>query len=195
MEAIILSLHERWWRKMVSGEKVLEIRKTYPKTLQPPFRVLVYVTGGVGVCGEFNCTGIHKIRTLPEPQRSCGHAGQYNTQKASCLTEEQLKAYAGENGKALWGWSVSSAKEYTRPIPLELYGIFRAPQSWQYFKGQEPEMTCAVCGKAVDKVEPCPYNRYGRPVCGKCCKHCLETEPFPCADGEKRKRGNEHGKI
>ena len=136
MEAIILSLHERWWRKMVSGEKVLEIRKTYPKTLQPPFRVLVYVTGGVGVCGEFICTHVWKIRTLPEPQRRCGRAREYNTQEASCLTEEQLKEYAGGSGKAMRGWVVSDVKEYARPVPLELYGIFRPPQSWQYFKAR-----------------------------------------------------------
>lgn len=84
---VILSLHDRWWKKMVSREKLLEIRKTYPHIAPEewPLRVLVYITGGVGVCGEFNCPGVQKIRTLPEVQSVCGTAGEYNVQAASCL--------------------------------------------------------------------------------------------------------------
>ena len=41
MVTIIAALHEKWWVKMKTGEKLLEIRKTRPK--EPgPFRVLVY---------------------------------------------------------------------------------------------------------------------------------------------------------
>lgn len=35
---------------MITGEKVLELRKTKPQR-KAPFRVLVYVTGGVGIAG------------------------------------------------------------------------------------------------------------------------------------------------
>lgn len=47
MPVVILSLHQKWWQKMAAGEKVLELRKTKPQC-KAPFRVLVYVTGGVG---------------------------------------------------------------------------------------------------------------------------------------------------
>ena len=54
MPVVILSLHQKWWQKMAAGEKVLELRKTKPQC-KAPFRVLVYVTGGAGVLGEFIC--------------------------------------------------------------------------------------------------------------------------------------------
>jgi hypothetical protein len=47
MPIVILSLHQKWWQKMAAGEKALELRKTKPQC-KAPFRVLVYVTGGVG---------------------------------------------------------------------------------------------------------------------------------------------------
>lgn len=43
-DTIILSLHDRWWGKVLAGEKPLEIRKTRPAG-KGPYRVLVYVTG------------------------------------------------------------------------------------------------------------------------------------------------------
>lgn len=52
MAVVVLSLHQKWWQKMAAGEKVLELRKSKPQC-KAPFRVLVYVTGGVGVVGEF----------------------------------------------------------------------------------------------------------------------------------------------
>lgn len=133
-KTVILSLHERWWRKMVSGEKLLEIRKTYPHIAPEawPLRVLVYVTGGVGICGEFTCPHVWKIRTLPEIQTECGAREKYNVRATSCLEKDQLKKYAGESGNALWGWVVSGVQEYEKPVPLESYGIKRPPQSWQY---------------------------------------------------------------
>lgn len=53
---------------MVSREKLLEIRKTYPHIAPEewPLRVLVYITGGVGVCGEFNCPGVQKIKKIAQ---------------------------------------------------------------------------------------------------------------------------------
>ena len=61
-DTVILSLHERWWKKMLAGEKILEIRKTAPAKKDREYRVLVYVTGGGGVCGEFICTDFMKIK-------------------------------------------------------------------------------------------------------------------------------------
>lgn len=192
METVVLSLHERWWRKMVSGDKGLEIRKTYPRCADnhQPFRVLVYVTGGVGVCGEFTCPAVHKIRTLVEVQPTFG-ADRRDLEAATCLTRQQLAGYAGTSGKPLWGWEVSTVKEYQKPVPLQLYGMARPPQSWQYFYGPEPAMVCAVCGKPVDQVKPCGYNRKGKPTCDACCDKCFMSEPFPCWEHELRKRQGE----
>ena len=138
-DTIILSLHDRWWQKVLAGEKPLEIRKTRPAG-KGSFRVLVYVTGTGAIQGEFACNDFFKIRTIPEPQEWAGKKGisdRVNVQKGSCLTKQQLKEYAGDSGKPLWGWSVSGAKEFHTPHPLSLYGLKRPPQSWQYYRGED----------------------------------------------------------
>lgn len=68
MPIVILSLHQKWWQKMAAGEKVLELRKTKPQC-KAPFRVLVYVTGGVGIVGEFICPEVLEIKNFEEAER------------------------------------------------------------------------------------------------------------------------------
>ena len=70
METVIMSLHPVWWNKITTGEKRLEIRKSRPRAVTGPFRVLVYVTGGVGVCGAFICPKVHQITTAPVIQKT-----------------------------------------------------------------------------------------------------------------------------
>lgn len=71
MPVVILSLHQKWWQKMAAGEKVLELRKTKPQC-KAPFRVLVYVTGGVGIVGEFICPEVLEIKNFwQQSQRRC----------------------------------------------------------------------------------------------------------------------------
>lgn len=136
--AIIISLHPEWWERMKAGEKRLEIRKTRPRG-NGPYTVIVYVTGGVGVVGEFVCDCFYKLDTVPDiaawalpPQNS---GTPYNLEKASCLTREQLKAYAGDTGKPLWGWHITKLKEYAKTLSLLEVGVKRAPQSWCYLGG------------------------------------------------------------
>lgn len=138
-DTIILSAHERWWNRIRAGEKPLEIRKTRPAGWGP-YRVLVYVTGTGEIRGEFTCDRFYKIRTIPEPPKTVkikGACGMINVEEGSCLTGQQLKEYAGESGKPLWGWHVSQVKEYYTPHPLSLYGLKRPPQSWQYYRGED----------------------------------------------------------
>lgn len=58
-DAVLISIHSKWVEKIASGEKVLEIRKNFPR-LEPPFRCYVYETkrgGGRGaVVMEFECS-------------------------------------------------------------------------------------------------------------------------------------------
>ncbi|MCI8483475.1 MAG: hypothetical protein HFH41_03935 [Lachnospiraceae bacterium] len=55
------------------------------------------------------------------------------------MTEKELKGYAGDRKKPLWGWLISDAKKYDIPRKIEFYGLKRPPQSWQYY---EEERTC-----------------------------------------------------
>ena len=136
--AIIISLHPEWWGRMKAGEKLLEIRKTRPRG-NGPYTVLVYVTGGVGVVGEFVCDCFYKLDTVPglptwalPPQES---GTPYNLERASCLTRRQLEEYAGGSGKPLWGWHISHVREYEKPLSLPEVGMKKAPQSWCYLGG------------------------------------------------------------
>ncbi|MEG1594564.1 MAG: hypothetical protein RR350_09130, partial [Oscillibacter sp.] len=88
MKAVILSVKEKWWRKMLSGEKLLEIRKTAPMDgagePEPwPLLVLVYVSGTGAVQGQFQCPGYVKTNLL---------AG---LQQRACVPLADLMEYAG----------------------------------------------------------------------------------------------------
>lgn len=121
MPVVILSLHQKWWQKMVMGEKVLELRKTKPQCMAP-FRVLVYVTGGVGIVGEFVCPEVLEIKNFEEAE------------KKSRVPAHDIQNYATGSRNKVYGWEVSAVREYEKPLVLVALGIKRAPQSWQYIK-------------------------------------------------------------
>lgn len=132
--AIVLSLHPQYWEMMKAGEKRLEIRKTRPKG-EGGYSVLVYITGGVGIVGEFYTDAFYELKTKPEldvwaiPPKESGTP--YNLQKASCLTREQLLSYAGDK-ETLWGWHIVEPREYSGRLTLGDIGLKSAPQSWCY---------------------------------------------------------------
>ena len=116
MEIVLVSIKSKWWEKIRSGEKTVEVRKSCPFKVKLPFRILWYETGGVGIVGESVCEEIimrheHSYDSLTE---------------GSCLALEDIKLYG--KGKALFGWCVSKTITYDVPVPLWI----RPPQSWQY---------------------------------------------------------------
>lgn len=121
MPVVILSLHQKWWEKMTEGEKVLEIRKSKPQC-KAPFRVLVYITGGVGIVGEFICSEVLEIKNFEEAE------------KKSRVPAHDIHNYAAGSRRKVYGWEVTAVKEYPRTVALEELGISRAPQSWQYMR-------------------------------------------------------------
>lgn len=121
MPVVILSLHQKWWQKMVAGEKVLELRKTKPQC-KAPFRVLVYVTGGVGIVGEFICPEVLEIKNFEEAERK------------SKVPAHDIHNYAAGSRNKVHGWEITAVKEYPRTVTLEELGMKRAPQSWQYMR-------------------------------------------------------------
>jgi predicted transcriptional regulator len=132
--AIVLSLHPEYWEFIKAGEKHLEIRKTRPKG-EGGYSVLVYITGGVGIVGEFYTDTFYEIKTEPQiepwvlPKEETGIA--YNLHKASCLTKEQLKSYAGDS-KTIYGWHIIEPRQYSSKLTLGDVGLKSAPQSWCY---------------------------------------------------------------
>lgn len=48
------------------------------------------------------------------------------------------------------------------------------------------DVRCSVCGKPLDQIRPCIYNRMGLYTCEECCEECHDTEPFPCREYDLR---------
>ena len=126
MDIIIASIKPKWWGKVKSGEKLLEIRKTMPTKVSFPFKVIWYETGNIGIVGESICPDIIWDQLDYMPLVS-----------GSCLTQPELWKYAGgcegTAGSILFGWRLEDTIEYGNPIPLSEYGLKRPPQSWQYY--------------------------------------------------------------
>ena len=121
MQVVILSLHQKWWQKMAAGEKGSGTAED-KTACKAPFRVLVYVTGGAGVMGEFICPEVLEIKNFEEAE------------KKSKVPAHDIHNYAAGSRNKVYGWEVADVKEYPRAVTLEELGIKRAPQSWQYMR-------------------------------------------------------------
>lgn len=125
MKTVLISIKEKWWKKILSGEKELEIRKNRPKGIEYPFRVVCYVTGR-GIMGAFTCDYIKKTNDYKELSERSG------------LEPGELFEYAnGANGKTdtcLYGWHVKEGTpvEFDQAFKIDTAGVVRPPQSWCY---------------------------------------------------------------
>lgn len=120
MLAVLMSMKPEWWEKILTGDKVLEIRKTHPKDerLDWPITVLVYVSGTGAVQGQFICPGEVSYRTVQD------------LEEMSCVQQEDLLKYA--RGKRLSGWIVRAPEQFDTPRPLAEFGLDHPPMSWRY---------------------------------------------------------------
>ena len=158
--SVIISIRPEWCRKIITGEKTLEIRKTKPK-LETPFKCYIYCThSGSGeffksslysdiawwngeqwgkkigkVIGEFTCNGFYTYSSVfPEANT----LPEFIVLRRSCLTHEQIAQYENPNviGTTLMcgvhAWDVSDVVVYDRPKDLSEFGFKHAPQSWAY---------------------------------------------------------------
>ena len=50
MRSVLISIQPKWCESIASGEKKIEIRKSEPKQLKPPFKAFIYCTQGKGDC-------------------------------------------------------------------------------------------------------------------------------------------------
>ena len=78
------------------------------------------------VIGEFACDGFDEFTPTEQGIRFSRFKALHET----CLTVAQMRDYL--NGKTGYGWHISDLMIYDRPIPIEAFGLDRAPQSWRY---------------------------------------------------------------
>jgi predicted transcriptional regulator len=122
---VLLSIRPNWCKKVLSGEKPVELRKSRPCTTEKTFQIYLYETklGRGAIVGGCICWMVEKAE-----QRSCSVA----MVEGSCLTIDQIATYA--KNKPVYGWYLAKVTEYKTPRPLSDLGINRAPQSWCYIK-------------------------------------------------------------
>jgi predicted transcriptional regulator len=126
MNEILLSIHPEWLRKIIDGEKTVELRKSRPNDDLPfPFKVYFYETraGRGAVVGECQCYFIEKAKKPPY---------NYGIVQGSGLWADAIAEYA--KGKPVYGWYLAKAVEYKFSKPLSNFGLKKAPQSWCYTK-------------------------------------------------------------
>lgn len=121
MYSVILSVKPYWSRKILSGEKTAEIRKSIPRQhCGCPFRVFLYETkaGRGAVVGECVCYCADQVNDYN------------NVTGFSLLTAPELAGYA--KGRKLYAWFLAKVIRYQVPKPISDFGLKRAPQSWCY---------------------------------------------------------------
>lgn len=153
-KAVLLSIQPVWCSKIVLKEKTVEVRKTKPEDVKPPFKCYIYCTKerskmgwlrivpGKGwqrldgtVIGEFVCDKIWELAPI------CRATD--DVEEMACMDRDRIVHYLNKcHG---WAWHISDLKIYDQPRPLSDFTRLRAtkfgyepveikkpPQSWCY---------------------------------------------------------------
>lgn len=122
---VVISIRPEWWHKITIGRKDVEIRKSFPTRLmrmdipeKNGFTAAVHVSGTPDISGF-----IHFYEITTNKTRMITGSG---------MTEEEFEAYS--NDVTVFGWCLDSVQKLKKQIPLEEFGITKAPQSWVYAK-------------------------------------------------------------
>lgn len=138
MKSVMLSIRPKWCKKIIDGEKTIEVRKTKPK-LETPFKVYIYCTSGrpdlnipisperlmqdyleTGSMQSLNCPlGNGKVIGEFTCDRiyelaPLNHAPD-DVEKQACLTREEIVNYLKGTG---YGWHISDLLIYDQPQEL-----------------------------------------------------------------------------
>ena len=150
MNAVLISIRPEWVKKILDGEKTVEVRKTAPK-LTPPFKCYIYCTlsgsnelfrdilnGDVAewnrgkwadrkgnVVAEFTCDRVDQhtaVCLVAKEDRERVTAG-------SCLTAQEIRDYV-RGGRATYDlaelpdfycWHISNLKIYRNPVDISKF--------------------------------------------------------------------------
>ena len=175
-KAVLISIRPDWVKKILKGEKTLEVRKTRPK-LETPFKCYIYCTNsGVSigmwgkhgkVVGEFVCDAIFPLLIECSSSVSLGAGIEV---AGTCLTDREILNYLG-NGKQGFAWHISGLKIYQRPVSLE---NCRKPCI-------NPEMpycpACKVGYEYISDAEAEFYREYGTCDTEWICQNIIPKAP------------------
>ena len=141
-KSVLISIRPEWCELIASGEKTIEVRKTFPK-LNVPFKVYIYCTQGpdmlwilkpedrklfpekpTDVFTAKDAGGAYRGNGSVIGEFTCdtyvidktfGHDPLFNV--AACMSEDDAADYAA--GSPLYGWHISNLKIYDAPRELD----------------------------------------------------------------------------
>ena len=147
-KAVLMSIKPKNGKKILSGEKTIEMRKNAPADAEFIYetdRTVYLLFSGTGmVMGEFRLEGVRTTKDGTE------------FAEAACLTPEEMEEYGPGRDGLYRGWRVKEPKKFDTPIPLGeffrpcspscgyisdcgwsnsgrcFFPIERPPQSWCY---------------------------------------------------------------
>ena len=162
-KAVLISIRPEWVKKILVGEKTLEVRKTRPK-METPFKVYIYCTNGrpdlnipisperlmqdyldTGSMQSLNCP-LGNGKVIGEfvcdtyvTDKTFGHDALFNA--AACMSEPDVVAYSA--GTTLYGWHISNLEIYDTPKELTEF------HTWG---------KCKSCSKSGYESTACIYD-------------------------------------
>lgn len=143
-KAVMLSICPEWCQKIISGEKTVELRKSFPAAdiVKTPFKCYIYCTkrrdealwryqgeyyydtqfpnerpnkANGKVIGEFMCDAFYWC--VSHPDIFAGHPCFHRAAiESACITMAQAQDYA--DGKNVYGWHISELVVYNKPKEL-----------------------------------------------------------------------------
>lgn len=161
MKAVLLSIQPLWCSLILRGEKTVEVRRTKPTNLKPPFKCYIYCTlSGVTefyagalasdlaswkhgkwaerkgmVIGEFICDEIWELAPICRAPD--------DVEEMACMDRDHIVRYL--NKCRGWAWHISDLKIYDQPRELRAFTGLQStrfgmrsveitcpPQSWRY---------------------------------------------------------------
>ena len=132
---IIQAIHKEHADNILSGRKTLEFRKGAPSG-DFPYTVYLYETknsGGRGlVVGLYTCEGKIRLNYPSSLDKAQAERLLMNYADRGCLSLDRLLAYA--DGGEIIAWCISNPIRFRNPRPLDMFGLKKPPQSWQYLK-------------------------------------------------------------
>ena len=133
MKSVLISIQPKWVKKIASGEKTIEVRKTRPK-LETPFKCYIYCTEGDALA--YPCINYPKFDI---------HRANNGTLKGRLMTkkEREQSDYLYANGKVI-GEYVCDKVYDLRYVPTVYYG---KPA------GTYEEMICNSSCLSVDQIK------------------------------------------
>lgn len=136
----LLSIHEVYYKRLLSGEKLFEFRKRVPVGLKSGDELAIY-------CTKPTCSIVAYAEIGGVLEDSPARLWE-RTRFAAGIEEQAFKSYFGKTQKA-YGIIISKIHELKRPISMAaLRGRSFAPQSFIYLTDAQAEKVKSKAGKA-----------------------------------------------